>query len=974
VDGQKDGMKNRFTREGQGPVPTERNDTQRWLALLSGLAFAVAILAAALAGAEEPERVAQAGDPAPPTATSDSAAELDPAEPDPATEPDPAAERESSFRPGIEEIVVLGAESEATRDFGAADSVTGFGAEDLAALGAQDIADIAAFTPNLEIVTSGATTPTFFIRGVGLNDFNSNSTGAVAIYRDDVPINAPALQLSPLFDVEAVNVLRGPQGTGPARNASAGAIKIYSRKPTGEFGGFLRSELGNFDFRDFEGAIEAPIFEDILAGRFAFRLSERDGTMKNRCADAVPFEDRVASPTLLELEAQQKLNSDPPWSMCGEAVVPTKISDVPVGLEPRVNDISNWAVRGTLLFQPTLDMSWLLNAHGSRRDELSRLGQAYGTGGFFCADGDTDNCGYPGQRGMCSAPPANEGNSCRQSFQCDSAPGAADGVCETSRILGVLGGTQGTGTGGYQAPEVRKRLEELDDCFAFPANCNQPANREDANKAKITVAQELAEGLDSEPWAGDFNRTGPTTNDTWGGYLKGDIALPGGMQLTSITGYDTYDRLIDIDLDFSPETLFQIVTDDDGWQVTQDLRLQGLLGDESSVRWDIGGWFLREQLNVVVTNDLGRNSSNGIGNRKYTQDLWSAAGYASLALDFWDDFTLDGGVRYNWEQKKLDYALNFQVFPDPFPAKLDENWDAPTGTVRLTYRFREDTHVFWKYTRGWKPGTYNATSSLLTDFFTGVSFANVSIARPEKIDSFETGVRGSWFEGRLGLDFSFFYYSYTDYQIFTAQQFEGGQPEFVVLNADNAEVYGAELDAVVRPWIGAFVNVRFGWIESQFLDFVQLQQEKVRLGAIQTTVNRELQNTGNSLLNSPRFKVSLTAEQTLPLGRWGSVTARYDGVWTDTTYYDATEGRGIPNVQEVQFLPKDTIAQPDFWVHNFRLAYRAPSGRFEIAGWVRNMTDEAYKTFAFDGSTFNDTSIYFVGEPRTYGGTLSVNF
>ena len=191
---------------------------------------------------------------------------------------------------------MLGAESEATRDFEAADSVTGFGAEDLAALGAQDIADLAAFTPNLEIVTSGATTPTFFIRGVGLNDFNSNSTGAVAIYQDDVPINAPALQLSTLFDVEAVNVLRGPQGTGLARNASAGAIKIYSRKPTGEFGGFLRSELGNFDFRDFEGAIEAPIFEDILAGRFAFRLSERDGTMKNRCGNAPAFEDRVPVP------------------------------------------------------------------------------------------------------------------------------------------------------------------------------------------------------------------------------------------------------------------------------------------------------------------------------------------------------------------------------------------------------------------------------------------------------------------------------------------------------------------------------------------------------------------------------------------------------------------------------------------------------------------------------------------------------
>ncbi len=150
---------------------------------------------------------------------------------EPDAEPAEAAAQEPPPDSGIEEIVVLGAESEAVGDFEAGDSVVGFGAEDLAALGAQDIADIAEFTPNLEIVTSGATTPTFFIRGVGLNDFNPSSTGSVAIYQDDVAINSPALQLGTLFDVEAVNVLRGPQGTGLNRNASAGAIKIYSRKP-----------------------------------------------------------------------------------------------------------------------------------------------------------------------------------------------------------------------------------------------------------------------------------------------------------------------------------------------------------------------------------------------------------------------------------------------------------------------------------------------------------------------------------------------------------------------------------------------------------------------------------------------------------------------------------------------------------------------------------------------------------------------
>jgi outer membrane receptor protein involved in Fe transport len=241
-------------------------------------------------------------------------AQADSADPDPPPAPPPPPPSDFS---DVEEIVVVGAESESSSDFSAGDSVTGFGAEDLAALGAQSIADIASFTPNLEIVTSGATTPTFFIRGVGLNDFNPNSTGSVAVYQDDVAINAPAIQLGTLFDVEAVNVLRGPQGTGLARNSSAGAIKIYSRKPTGEFGGFLRTDIGNYNLRDYEGAIEAPIFEDYLAGRFAFRLSERDGTVKNNCGNALPFELRTFSPTVSPPGTSA---TQGPWSQCGEPV------------------------------------------------------------------------------------------------------------------------------------------------------------------------------------------------------------------------------------------------------------------------------------------------------------------------------------------------------------------------------------------------------------------------------------------------------------------------------------------------------------------------------------------------------------------------------------------------------------------------------------------------------------------------------
>ncbi len=139
-------------------------------------------------------------------------------------------------------------------------------------------------------------------------------------------------------------------------------------------------------------------------------------------------------------------------------------------------------------------------------------------------------------------------------------------------------------------------------------------------------------------------------------------------------------------------------------------------------------------------------------------------------------------------------------------------------------------------------------------------------------------------------------------------------------------------------------------------------------------MSREVDNSGHNTLNSPEFKFSITAEQTVPIGRYGTITGRYDGAWTDDTFYDASQGRGLPNAQDVDFMPGNTIGQKAFWLHNLRLAYRTPDARIELAGWVRNLTNEPYKTFAFDGSTFQKIVIAFVGDPRTYGVTLTIDF
>lgn len=847
---------------------------------------------------------------------------------------------------GIEEFVVTGYSSSLVGDLAAADSVIAWSEEDLVSLGAADISDLAAFTPSLEIVTSGATTPTFFVRGIGLNDFNPNSTGAVAVYQDDVAINGPAIQLGLLFDTEAVNVLRGPQGTGQARNASAGAIKVYSRKPTGEFGGYLRSDFGNFDAQDYEGALEAPIFKDILSVRGAFRVSLRDGWMQNRCAEAPPLAERTQNATAARTAVG-------PSSICGETVAPGQFSTIPEGLAGNLNDTDVWAARGTLRFEPTPELSWLLNFHGSRRDELSQLGQSIGTKGIVCEPGT-----------FCQNP----------------RRGAPDSIFDEDPRQGILGGTQGALASanlnsGYVPTEIRARLNELAPCLQAEALLDQCRfqdfdTRIAANEARLQVADELARDLDEDPFAGDFNRTGDTTNDTYGGYLKGDFELPGELNLVVTTGVDRYRRQIDIDLDFSPETLFETRTQDDAWQVYQDLTLSGTLGAMTAMplSWEVGGWMLREELDAKVNIDLSGNAAAvaaGVRERIYGQETWSFGGFAYGTIDILDDFTLDGGFRYNWERKDFDMKISGGLQQD-VPFKIRETWDQPTGTIRLTYRFREDINVFWKYTHGWKPGTINATAT---------QFTGPTVAEPEKIDSFEFGLHGSWFDGSLNVDGSFFTYDYSNYQVFTAQQFFGGNTEFVVLNADSAEVYGIEVDGNARPWTGGFLQVRFSWLETQFNDFTRTDQFLRQGGGMgDPFVTREQQNAGNPLLNSPRFKVSLTAQQEFSLGRYGALVLRYDGVWTDKSFFDQTAGVGIGNDEGTTFLPDNTIGQEAFWLHNLRTTWRSVDDRVELSGWIRNIENKAYKTFAFDASNFQSTTVFFVGDPRTYGASIVVKF
>ncbi len=115
-----------------------------------------------------------------------------------------------------------------------------------------------------------------FIRGVGLNDQTAGIDPSVALHVDGAVINDPTAHFVSLFDLERIEVLRGPQGILYGRNATGGSVNLITAKPTQEFEGYARVSVGDYSEFVVDAAISGP-FSDMISGRLAIHSLTRDG-------------------------------------------------------------------------------------------------------------------------------------------------------------------------------------------------------------------------------------------------------------------------------------------------------------------------------------------------------------------------------------------------------------------------------------------------------------------------------------------------------------------------------------------------------------------------------------------------------------------------------------------------------------------------------------------------------------------------
>jgi len=163
-------------------------------------------------------------------------------------------------------------------------AVTALGGDTLAERGITNSAQLGDAVPNLQINSPyGDTQPNFSLRGIGVaNEYNSNQASPVGVYLDDVYLAPRTSHGMGLFDLDRIEVLRGPQGTLFGRNTTGGAINFITKKPgLSGANGYVQLGYANFDTITAQGAAEATLAEDVAGLRLAVNYAKGDGQIKN---------------------------------------------------------------------------------------------------------------------------------------------------------------------------------------------------------------------------------------------------------------------------------------------------------------------------------------------------------------------------------------------------------------------------------------------------------------------------------------------------------------------------------------------------------------------------------------------------------------------------------------------------------------------------------------------------------------------
>lgn len=797
-------------------------------------------------------------------------------------------------------------------------AITAFDSEMLREQNIGSAADIMGKVPSLIVSSMGTQRNAEVITIRGQGQTYLASVGVVNYFAEVPLIQAgiTAYQGGPgtFFDLESLQVLRGPQGTLFGRNTTGGAVLLGPKKPGNEFGGYIQAQFGNYNSREYEGALDIPVIDDRLLVRAAFKHVKRDGFTKDVGPRAFGFSD-VCAPSEFSCFADRS----------------------PGFAGKDYDNKDYWHGRIGITFRPTERIeNYLLIYAGKSEDN--------GTG--FVIDGI--NPGFAIAPGVSIAPnvatiAANIAYNPSAIFDPDPTaildPTIAQQMLARQRQLGprhvAMNMDQFTklktrgaiDTFSFEISDTLtlrnilsyQRMEQDNiwdlDGSIFPIISQMPGVVETGNpfgrvgaRASITDSSQLTEELQlvgntldrqlQFVFGGYYSKSKPEGLEATGSFNAGDLNLSGfrDIENRSVAAYSQSTLNLGA-LSPSLEKLSLTV----GLRYTKDR----ITGSRYATMYH------------VIPEVMGLK-------RTYTATTWT------VGLDYQatDDVLLYGKVTRGYKAGGFNYAA-------PRPSALTFK---PEFVTSYEIGAKTDFHI------GNMPARFNINAYYLDyeDLQRGAG------------DNYPNGPAGGPCPNETCLD-------------------QGA----IIFNAKEARIAGIEIETIIRPTDNLDLSIGYSYTDAKYTDYkltVPPDPLARSIDSCRGPVAVPYPGQPETLIDlsctpfeeTPEHMLNVNARYALPLGEAGTLIFGATYSWIDKIWHGST------------MTPKDDPLgwTASYGLLNLSIDWKGIFGsRFDAQLWGTNVTDKTYRSFAYTGyssSTGFTNSVY--GEPRMYGLSLRYSF
>ena len=781
----------------------------------------------------------------------------------------------------------------------------------------RDIRDIVAFTPNVRIDTYAqrANAAVITIRGISPSRLDDNSIDSpIGVLIDGIYLGTLTGQIIQNFDVDRIEVLRGPQGTLFGRNTVGGALNVIRSEPTGRWGAKVQYTTGSWNDQEFHGVFNAPLIQDKLALKLFFISENRDGFVHN---------------TFLNINQPQK-------------------------------NFKNYG--GVLKFTPNDRFKALLSVE--RYDDRSQGGAFFGNynttfGGLPAPKGPSD-INAPGTA-LAGTAGAEIDTFLLSAFGFDNVPIRAD----VSKIPTTI-------TDNYPSPgNVQTYAYSLNMSYKLSPNLtavsvsgyrkqHEMASEDfdgtstnfiniDTNAHYHQFSQELRlQGnwdtsigkinavVGGYYWNSYFDRKWITSGDFWGFLSK-----LGGYNLID----NTWSAANQAATGFV-DPISGCLAGRDSTPVGKDAMGNPLTPTPAQSRFKIFG---RVQCDPGVAGG-GAGYGRGLVNKLYeTQQTDSVAGFARADWQFMPKLTLTAGVRYTWERKHFvgyqSYILPVSRIPvDAFPgnADLTNSWTQLTPTAALSYQATPSVLLYASFAEGWHSGGFFGVNQNAADF-TGNQY------KPETAKSYELGMKGQFFDHRVQLNVAGFLNDFANKQE-SSIQFDKTTNTVVTLFTNVGGLRYEGLEAELQWVVTRQFNIAgsFGYLHAKYTNLM------IGYPSNQTGPVPIVDATFLIPRAAPKFTVGGAANYAIPIGP-GSLTLGTKVSWVDSEY-------GSLYNESSSFVPSHTDVSA-----SVSYAY----ANYKVTVFGRNLTGFQYEAPVFIAPLFAASTW---GPGRSWGAEVAAKF